>query len=111
MYTGVHPCKRVYMVIHRCTRICRRLHGSTRKTGGFVQYFRVYKGHTGPPCAELPLAATGFSVLDIGSITILYSQPVAALQMLTSSGEWKWVRHLENALACLPLKLKENFHC
>ncbi|KAK0235432.1 Clavaminate synthase-like protein [Armillaria nabsnona] len=35
---------------------------------------------------------------DIGSITILYSQPVAALQMLTSSGEWKWVRHLENAL-------------
>ncbi len=49
-------------------------------------------------------------LIDIGSITILYSQPVAALQMLTSSGEWKWVRHLENALACLPLKLKAIFH-
>ncbi|KAK0481266.1 Clavaminate synthase-like protein [Armillaria novae-zelandiae] len=35
---------------------------------------------------------------DFGSITILYSQPVSALQILTPSGEWKWVRHIENAL-------------
>jgi len=34
---------------------------------------------------------------DFGSITILWSQPVAALQILTSEG-WRWVRHLENAL-------------
>ncbi|KAK0458641.1 Clavaminate synthase-like protein [Desarmillaria tabescens] len=35
---------------------------------------------------------------DTGSITILYSQPVSALQILTPSGEWKWVKHIENAL-------------
>ncbi|OAX33794.1 Clavaminate synthase-like protein [Rhizopogon vinicolor AM-OR11-026] len=35
---------------------------------------------------------------DFGTITILWSQPVAALQILTSEGEWRWIRHLENAL-------------
>jgi len=28
----------------------------------------------------------------------LYSQPVAALQILTKEGTWKWVKHVENAL-------------
>jgi len=28
----------------------------------------------------------------------LYSQPIAALQILTKDGTWKWVKHLENAL-------------
>ncbi|CAA7263310.1 unnamed protein product [Cyclocybe aegerita] len=35
---------------------------------------------------------------DFGTITILYSQPVAALQILTKEGSWKWVKHIENAL-------------
>ncbi|KAG1740411.1 uncharacterized protein EDB91DRAFT_1237272 [Suillus paluster] len=35
---------------------------------------------------------------DLGSITILWSQPVAALQIQTREGEWRWIRHLENAL-------------
>ncbi|KAK0187440.1 Clavaminate synthase-like protein [Armillaria mellea] len=35
---------------------------------------------------------------DFGSITILYSQPISALQILTPSGDWKWVKHIENAL-------------
>ena len=35
---------------------------------------------------------------DFGTITILYSQPIAALQILTKDGHWKWVKHLENAL-------------
>ncbi|KAF5325264.1 hypothetical protein D9619_009988 [Psilocybe cf. subviscida] len=35
---------------------------------------------------------------DTGSITILYSQPVAALQILTKEGQWKWVKHIDNAL-------------
>ncbi|CAK4030299.1 iron ascorbate family oxidoreductase [Lecanosticta acicola] len=29
---------------------------------------------------------------DLGSITLLFRQPVAALQILNSKGEWKWVR-------------------
>jgi len=35
---------------------------------------------------------------DFGTVTILYSQPVAALQILAKDGSWKWVRHVENAL-------------
>ncbi|KAG2136002.1 hypothetical protein DEU56DRAFT_913091 [Suillus clintonianus] len=35
---------------------------------------------------------------DFGSITILWSQPVAALQILTREGEWRWIRHIENAI-------------
>ncbi|KAF9259643.1 Clavaminate synthase-like protein [Marasmius fiardii PR-910] len=34
---------------------------------------------------------------DFGSITLLYSQPVSALQIL-ADGKWKWVKHLENAI-------------
>jgi isopenicillin N synthase-like dioxygenase len=29
---------------------------------------------------------------DLGSITLLFRQPVAALQILNSDGDWKWVR-------------------
>ncbi|KAJ7826494.1 Clavaminate synthase-like protein [Mycena olivaceomarginata] len=35
---------------------------------------------------------------DMGSITVLYSQPVAALQILARDGKWRWIRHVENAL-------------
>ncbi|PFH51150.1 hypothetical protein AMATHDRAFT_143235 [Amanita thiersii Skay4041] len=35
---------------------------------------------------------------DFGTITILHSQPVAALQILTPTGQWKWVKHIPNAL-------------
>ncbi|KAG1872947.1 Clavaminate synthase-like protein [Suillus subalutaceus] len=34
---------------------------------------------------------------DFGSITLLWSQPVAALQIQTKEG-WRWVKHIENAL-------------
>ncbi|KIJ63601.1 hypothetical protein HYDPIDRAFT_113078 [Hydnomerulius pinastri MD-312] len=34
---------------------------------------------------------------DIGSMTLLWSQPVAALQIQTKEG-WRWIRHIENAL-------------
>ncbi|KAJ5899566.1 hypothetical protein N7495_004310 [Penicillium taxi] len=29
---------------------------------------------------------------DLGSVTLLFRQPVAALQILNSEGDWKWVR-------------------
>ncbi|KAJ7206475.1 Clavaminate synthase-like protein [Mycena pura] len=35
---------------------------------------------------------------DFGTITVLYSQPVAALQILGRDGKWLWVKHIENAL-------------
>jgi hypothetical protein len=41
---------------------------------------------------------------DIGSITLLWSQPVAALQIQTKEG-WRWVKHIDNALVCIPLAI------
>ncbi|KIK68323.1 hypothetical protein GYMLUDRAFT_256067 [Collybiopsis luxurians FD-317 M1] len=35
---------------------------------------------------------------DIGSITLMYSQPVSALQIRAKDGSWKWVKHMENAI-------------
>jgi isopenicillin N synthase-like dioxygenase len=35
---------------------------------------------------------------DFGTITILYSQSVAALQILTKENTWKWVKHIDNAI-------------
>ncbi|KAG1817396.1 hypothetical protein EV424DRAFT_1347978 [Suillus variegatus] len=36
---------------------------------------------------------------DIGSITILWSQPIGGLQIMAPDGKWKWVRHIDNGLA------------
>ncbi|KAJ7615250.1 hypothetical protein DFH06DRAFT_1239967 [Mycena polygramma] len=35
---------------------------------------------------------------DIGSVTILWSQPIGGLQILSPDGSWRWVRHMENAV-------------
>ncbi|KAJ6464088.1 hypothetical protein C8R45DRAFT_1175467 [Mycena sanguinolenta] len=35
---------------------------------------------------------------DTGSITVLYSQPISALQILGQDGKWRWIKHIENAL-------------
>ncbi|KAG6917878.1 hypothetical protein DXG01_000648 [Tephrocybe rancida] len=35
---------------------------------------------------------------DFGSMTLLWSQPVSALQIRASDGTWKWVKHVENAI-------------
>lgn len=35
---------------------------------------------------------------DFGTLSILYSQPVAELQILTKDGTWKWIKHFDNAL-------------
>ncbi|KXH38719.1 flavonol synthase [Colletotrichum nymphaeae SA-01] len=35
---------------------------------------------------------------DMGSLTLLFRQPVAALQVLTNDGSWKWVRPQTDAL-------------
>ncbi|KAJ7115280.1 hypothetical protein C8R44DRAFT_841911 [Mycena epipterygia] len=35
---------------------------------------------------------------DIGSVSILWSQPIGGLQILSPDGAWRWVRHMDNAL-------------
>lgn len=40
---------------------------------------------------------------DIGTITILWSQPISALQILSPDGKWRWIKHIDNALVTLSL--------
>ncbi|KAF8490579.1 Clavaminate synthase-like protein [Gautieria morchelliformis] len=35
---------------------------------------------------------------DVGSLTILWSQPVSGLQIKSPDGKWRWIKHIENAL-------------
>ena len=35
---------------------------------------------------------------DLGTITLLFRQPVAALQILNSENQWKWVRPLDQSI-------------
>ncbi|GJJ14445.1 hypothetical protein Clacol_008709 [Clathrus columnatus] len=35
---------------------------------------------------------------DFGSLTMLWSQPVSALQIRSPDGKWRWVKHVENAV-------------
>lgn len=59
------------------------------------------KGHTGwcfLTFFNSGLAPFIHTILDIGSVTILWSQPVAGLQIPSPDGKWRWVRHIDNAL-------------
>lgn len=60
------------------------------------------KGHTGRVYVQyIHIDILITNPQDFGTLTILYSQPVAALQILTPAGTWKWVRHIDNALVCI----------
>lgn len=61
------------------------------------------KGHTGslilPWCLLLALIEWSTTSADIGALTVLWSQPVSALQLRThDDGEWRYVKHIDNAL-------------
>lgn len=59
------------------------------------------KGHTGKSGSPHPQAMINTHCIihiDFGSITILWSQPVTGLQILSDDGKWRWIRHIDNAL-------------
>lgn len=59
------------------------------------------KGHTGKTASHsllTPWLLNSSINIDFGTVTILYSQPVAGLQILAKDSSWKWVKHVENAL-------------
>ncbi len=61
------------------------------------------KGHTG----EQSNKKNEFSSIadpDFGNVTILYSQPIGGLQILSSDNKWRWIKHIDNALASESLR-------
>ncbi|TBU47752.1 Clavaminate synthase-like protein [Dichomitus squalens] len=64
-----------------------------------VKYARFLKYH--PRAEEEEVKADNVWLkghTDIGTITVLWSQPISALQIMSPDGKWRWVRHIENAL-------------
>ncbi|KAF7342899.1 Flavonol synthase [Mycena sanguinolenta] len=57
-------------------------------------------GHTG----EIPPETSDNKVLmifpDFGSITLLFPQPIAGLQVQTAENEWKWVKYVKGGIVC-----------
>ena len=60
------------------------------------------KGHTGEAqdsfLIPYEFSESLYFFEDIGSVTILWSQPVSALQILSPDGKWRWVKHIPNGL-------------
>ena len=48
------------------------------------------------PCV-IPHLTFVFDV-DFGTVTILWSQPIASLQILSPDGKWRYIKHIDNAL-------------
>ncbi|KAJ8089996.1 hypothetical protein PM082_018575 [Marasmius tenuissimus] len=75
-FVNIHGFDRVGETYVRFMKYYPRTEDDESKSGGVW-----LKGHT-----------------DFGTITILYSQPVSALQILSPDGKWRWIKHIENAL-------------
>jgi hypothetical protein len=54
------------------------------------------KGHTDCAVQNCKDVRIKLNVTD-NSISLLYSQPISALQILTKDDEWRWVKHVEGA--------------
>ncbi|PIL28758.1 hypothetical protein GSI_08802 [Ganoderma sinense ZZ0214-1] len=63
---------------------------------GFVRFMKYYPRSEEDEAKTKNVWLKGHT--DIGTITILWSQPISALQIMTPDGQWRWVRHIDNAL-------------
>ncbi|PFH51141.1 hypothetical protein AMATHDRAFT_59632 [Amanita thiersii Skay4041] len=72
------------------------MHGFASKGETYVRFMKYYPRSQEEEEKTQNVWLKGHT--DFGTITILYSQPVAALQMQTRDGQWKWVKHIPNAL-------------
>lgn len=96
-----------FKVLHRLLRLLAlgmelpeetfvNCHGFTTIGESYVRFMKYYPRSEEDESKSKNVWLKGHT--DFGTLTILYSQPVAALQILTPAGTWKWVRHIDNAL-------------
>ncbi|KAM5539612.1 hypothetical protein V8D89_006721 [Ganoderma adspersum] len=69
---------------------------STGLGPGFVRFIKYYPRSEEDEAKTKKVWLKGHT--DFGTITILWSQPISALQIMTPDGQWRWVRHIDNAL-------------
>ncbi|KAJ8508670.1 hypothetical protein ONZ45_g9073 [Pleurotus djamor] len=73
-----------------------KLHGFDDPGESSVTFMKYY-----PRPEESEVASKGVWLkghTDLGSITMLYSQPVGGLQILSRDGQWRYIKHIDNAL-------------
>ncbi|TBU57622.1 Clavaminate synthase-like protein [Dichomitus squalens] len=73
-----------------------KMHDICATGPGFVRFMKYYPRSEEDEAKSKNVWFKGHT--DIGTITILWSQPISALQIMTPDGQWRWVRHIDNAL-------------
>ncbi|ESK96705.1 flavonol synthase [Moniliophthora roreri MCA 2997] len=64
-------------------------------------HIRMLKYHPRPEEVDNQVKHTWLAGhTDFGSLTLLFSQPIAALQILTPTNEWKWVKPVKGGIIC-----------
>ncbi|KAI0173796.1 putative 1-aminocyclopropane-1-carboxylate oxidase [Pestalotiopsis sp. NC0098] len=71
-------------------------HRYEKSSGDHLRYMKYYKRSEDENQKLGGVWLKGHS--DMGSLTLLFRQPVAALQVLTKEGDWKWVKPQSDAL-------------
>ncbi|KZT63265.1 Clavaminate synthase-like protein [Daedalea quercina L-15889] len=72
------------------------IHGYDAVGDSFVRFMKYYPRSEEDETKTKNVWLKGHT--DFGSVSILWSQPVASLQILSSDGKWQYIKHLENAL-------------
>ncbi|KAI8989247.1 Clavaminate synthase-like protein [Trametes punicea] len=96
-----------YKVLHPILRLLARgmelpedvfvnIHGFESKGETYVRFMKYYPRSEEEECKTKNVWLKGHT--DFGTITILWSQPVSALQILSPDGKWRWAKHIPNAL-------------
>ncbi|GBE83380.1 predicted protein [Sparassis crispa] len=71
-------------------------HGFSAVGETYVRYMKYYPRSEDEETKTKNVWLKGHT--DFGSVTILWSQPVTALQILSPDGKWRWIRHVDNAI-------------
>ncbi|KAI0703895.1 Clavaminate synthase-like protein [Cerioporus squamosus] len=73
------------------------LHGFDDEGETYIRYMKYFPYRTEADEAKVKnVWLKGHT--DIGTVTILWSQPVTALQIMSPDGKWRYVKHIPNGL-------------
>ncbi|KAF9011696.1 hypothetical protein BDQ17DRAFT_783244 [Cyathus striatus] len=96
-YNILHPILRLLAIgLELPEDTLVNMHSFAGDCGSWIRFMKYYPRSESDEQKSKNVWFKGHT--DFGGITILYSQPVSGLQILSKDGAWKWVRHIENAL-------------
>ncbi|KAI0365382.1 Clavaminate synthase-like protein [Pilatotrama ljubarskyi] len=72
------------------------IHGFDDKSETYLRFMKYYPRTQEDEQKSRNVWLKGHT--DIGTVTVLWSQPVSALQILCPDGKWRWIKHIDNAI-------------